>query len=169
MGKGKRMKLINLEEFGDFEGGKTIEELSVSLTDVPSSPGVYVVLRNGIEKSFLERSTGGIFKNKKPSVLIDTLEKKWVDEVELIYIGETGSLRKRLTDLISFGSGIDEIAHYGGRYIWQLKNSNRLRIYWQVTEPNEHIDKKFDMINKFKAIYDKYPFAVLKNSKRKYK
>jgi hypothetical protein len=57
-------------------------------------------------------SVGGHFKGKEPTVLLERLQDAWLDSSSLVYIGQTGSLRKRLDLLARFSRG-EAVGHWG--------------------------------------------------------
>ena len=84
---------------------------------IPAKPGVYSIWRSQKDKiKFMKRGTGSRFRGN-PNVPIRTLEKKLVNEAEILYIGKADSLMKRIKQLIRFGKG-KPAPHRGGRYIW---------------------------------------------------
>ncbi len=144
---------------------KTVRELKEEgFYSIPDEQGVYTVSYTK-GPVFLKESIGGHFKGKDSSVPIEKLEDNWVLNEEIIYIGQAGgngsqaTLRKRLKQYIQFGCG-KPVGHWGGRYIWQLKDSDELIISWQVTE-NDPYTVESEMIEKFKAKHGKRPFANL--------
>jgi hypothetical protein len=78
----------------------------------------------------------GFFKEKDPNVSIETLKQNWVNHTKVVYIGKAGgvdssaTLKSRIKQLIKFGQG-KNVGHYGGRLIWQLKNSDELILCWK--------------------------------------
>ena len=134
---------------------------------IPKLPGVYIVIIDKAQKIFMNRSTGGSFKGKDPQVPIDTLNDKWVDETLVLYIGKAGSqgsssnLQKRIKAYIDFGNG-KPVGHWGGRYIWQLKDSGKLKIAWKVLDISDSPrDVEKALINQFLNKYKMLPFANL--------
>jgi hypothetical protein len=112
-----------------FEGFVTVAALQKSkCCKVPDEFGVYLVLRpNTSRPCFLEESIGGHFKGKNPTVAIRALEDKWVGDALVLNIGKAGprekrTLKSRLTAYMQFGEG-EAIGHWGGRYVWQLRDS----------------------------------------------
>ena len=111
-----------LKERG-FKGFTTIKELKrdFSCGNIPHTSGVYIVLYPTTEHpQFMERGTGGFFKDKNPDVSIEKLQAKWVENEAVIYIGKAEDLNNRVKQYIDFGSG-KPVGHYGGRYIWQIE------------------------------------------------
>ncbi len=69
----------------------------VPLADLPFAPvprgsGVYVVFRDRVdEPTFLEVSPAGRFKAKEPTVDVSSLERAWVPEAQVLYIGKAAA------------------------------------------------------------------------------
>jgi len=158
-----------------FEGFKTIQDLFSNPTSIPYERGIYLVLYlNNDSPEFLSKGVGGYFKGKDPNVTLHELKSNWVDNTFVIYIGQAGgkragkwssrTLNERISTYMKFGKGYN-IGHYGGRYIWQLKNYRDLVICWKPF-PNKTRDPKMvesQMIHEFKIIYGKRPFANLQD------
>ena len=93
---------------------------------IPKQMGIYMVLNTEPNVDFINPGVGGFFKGKDPNVDILQLKEKFVDAT-VVYIGKAGgtsskaTLFSRLGQYLSFGQ-TKNIGHYGGRYIWQLKN-----------------------------------------------
>jgi hypothetical protein len=149
-----------------FKGFLKISFLkSIGYSDIPKHKGVYVIVRESIDKPvFLDVSIGGHFKGKDPTVSISELEDNWVNS-SIIYIGKAGgsgsgaTLHSRLRQYIEFGKGKD-IGHWGGKYIWQLKDSDNLLVAWKVLK-EEPDDVETKLIEQFRKEYGKRPFANL--------
>jgi hypothetical protein len=63
--------------------------------DVPSSPGVYTVVRPATTPpSFLDTSPAGWFKGKDPTVPRKQLAAAWVPGESIVYIGKATRLRR---------------------------------------------------------------------------
>lgn len=119
-----------------FTGFVRVADLRLASGMLPPTEGVYVVLRATNDKPvFLEEGTGGHFKDKNPNVAIAELERKFVKGSETMYIGKATNLRKRLSQLLRFGTGA-KVGHWGGRYLWQLADSDDLLIAWKETYPS---------------------------------
>lgn len=155
-----------IEEFGQmvFTGFLSVDSLKESLTlrQVPDVSGVYLVLRiSDVAPVFLESGTGGFFKGKDPNVPIEELKANWVDGTNVLYVGKATSLRKRLGQYIRFGQG-KPVGHWGGRYIWQLSDSENLILCWKTVNASEDPDVfETELINRFRSIYGCRPFANL--------
>ncbi len=153
-----------------FQGFTSIACLQASsCREVPAERGVYLVLRpDRPTPTFLAQSVGGHFKGKDPTVGEEKLRRKWIDEVVVVYIGKAGqvdgnaTLRKRLLAYMRFGQG-ELIGHWGGRYIWQLKDSGRLLVCWKSTPDQNPRVVESSLIQEFKAMYGMRPFANLRD------
>ncbi len=156
------MKKEELKKLG-FIGFESVKSLMMSdFSQVPSQGGIYAIVREKTEApDFNEIGSGGFFKKKNPNVSIAELKKNWVDGSEVIYIGKATSLRNRLNQYMRFGQG-EGIGHYGGRFIWQLKDSRDLLVCWKPTPGKDPREVEKQMIQEFKASHDGMrPFANL--------
>lgn len=153
-----------------FCGFVSVAELNAGMIEsAPDAPGVYmVVIPDGFIPVFLIVGTGGHFKGKDPNVSIGILKSSWISDTCVIYIGKAGgntsssTLRKRLKQYVHFGAG-DPVGHWGGRYIWQLKDSGRLLVCWRPSAPGEDARlMESSLISGFKDMYGgQRPFANL--------
>jgi hypothetical protein len=158
--------IISLRDSG-FKGFHTVQNLTeTNCAEVPDTMGVYVVLSTNTNVSFLSESTGGHFKGRNPAVPISELEKNWVHESEIVYIGKAGgfnskaTLKKRLRQYMRFGQGV-AVGHWGGRYIWQLQHSADLVVCWKPISDTEPKLVESDMIQKHVILYGMRPFGNL--------
>ena len=153
------MKKAGFEEF------RTVEKLKEDLSDIPAVAGVYMVVYQGDGMpEFLENGTGGFFKGKNPNVAVSELKSNWVGGTCVVYIGKATTLSKRISQYLKFGNG-KSIGHWGGRLIWQIKDSKDLLFCWKAIPEQEgnpvEIEKEF--IADFKRQYGgKRQFANLK-------
>lgn len=114
---------------------------------------------------FINPGVGGFFKGKDPNVDIPQLKDKYVDST-VVYIGKAGSssskatLFSRLGQYLGFGQ-TKNIGHYGGRYIWQLKNHEDLLFCWKPLNEEEPIVLEKELLSLFKEEFGKLPFANL--------
>ena len=114
----------------------------------------------------MEVGTGGFFKGKNPNVSFETLKKNWVDNAKVMYIGKAGSnngnatLHSRLNQYLKFGQG-KNIGHWGGRLIWQFKNSSDLIVCCKKLPAEEPREVEGALIQSFIKQFGKRPFANL--------
>lgn len=157
----------SLDDFG-FTGFRTIAELrATKLSAVPSGIGVYVIVRPVKSRpGFLKESTGGRFKGRDPNVSQEILQRHWVDDAQVVYIGKAGSangsatLKSRLRQYLDFGAG-RPIGHWGGRFIWHLHDSDELLVAWKETTDEEPRDVEKRLIREFVQSHGARPFANL--------
>ena len=149
-----------------FTGFKTMKELFRDDSAIPKMRGVYMVLNPSKEKEFLSVGTGGYFKEKNPNVSIQELENNWVANAIVVYIGKAGregksaTLQSRLGQYFRFGQG-KNVGHYGGRLIWQLKNSQDLVVCWKALPKEDPRTVEAGLIQEFVTQFSKRPFANL--------
>lgn len=165
------MNFRNLEDLkkAGFIGFKKIEELIEDSSLIPRQKGVYLILFIGTKKpEFLNVGTGGYFKGKNPNISIDELNANWVNKSPVVYIGKAGkanssvSLYSRLKQYLRFGQGFN-VGHYGGRLIWQIRNSNDLIVCWKGLPSDDPRSIEKELIQMFISLYGKRPFANLVN------
>ncbi|MFI8977164.1 hypothetical protein ACIGO9_30075 [Nocardia asteroides] len=145
-----------------FDGFVPLSELPVN--DVPAEPGVYVVVRPAKSAPvFLPASPAGWFKAKNPTLPVAELQRAWVPDEPVLYIGKAAAgqsgrrgLRKRLDEYRRHGAG-QRVGHWGGRMIWQLADSAELLVGWRVNADARAVEKA--MIAEFVALYGHRPFA----------
>ncbi|MBO0896106.1 hypothetical protein [Arthrobacter sunyaminii] len=95
------------------------------------------------------------------------LTAKLSQSAETLYIGKAdkGSgnrgLRKRITEFVRFGSG-EPVGHWGGRCIWQLEDSQDLRIAWLPVLQRLAGEIESELIDEFVRTYTALPFANLR-------
>lgn len=163
------MNFNNIDDIkkAGFVGFKTMQELFVDSSLLPSIKGVYLVLNLDNKKpSFLQVGSGGHFKGKNPNITFQELQSNWIDKTLVVYIGKAGSdsssatLKSRLKQYFGFGQG-KNIGHWGGRLIWQLASSHNLVVCWKPL-PNED-PRTFEgqLIRDFVTQFGNRPFANL--------
>ena len=150
-----------------FTGFKKMSELFIDSSSIPKIKGVYLVLNPNFKKAeYLQIGTGGHFKGKNPNVTLDELKSNWVDNSLIVYIGKAGSetsnatLHSRLKQYFGFGQG-KNIGHWGGRLIWQLKNSADLIVCWKSLPNDDPRTFENQLIRKFVSEFSKRRFANL--------
>lgn len=158
----------DLKELG-FQGFVTIGSLFKNRTIIPHEKGVYMILYpSAIAPKFRTIGSGGHFKEKNPNVSVQVLQDNWVEDATIIYIGKAGSesgsatLQSRLKQYLSFGQG-KPVGHWGGRLIWQLQLKEDLIVCWKTTPQQEPSVVESYLIEKFKELYKKRPFANLRD------
>ena len=163
------MTFNDIEELkkAGFTGFKKMSELFIDSSSIPKIKGVYLVLNPNFKKAeYLQIGTGGHFKGKNPNVTLDELKSNWVDNSLIVYIGKAGSetsnatLHSRLKQYFGFGQG-KNIGHWGGRLIWQLKNSADLIVCWKSLPNDDPRTFENQLIRKFVSEFSKRPFANL--------
>lgn len=144
-----------------FKGFKTIRELKESCSEVPSSNGVYLVLRrNNQQPIFSISSLGGYVKvpNDSPCYSLSYLQEQYVNGTCILYIGKSTNMRSRLRSYMRFGQG-KRASHGGGRAIWQMADVDDFVICWAETLENSRM-VEWRMIQAFKLSHEgKRPFA----------
>ena len=136
---------------------------------IPEKKGVYAIIcpPDFIRDDFKDKGSGGVLKKKKANVVVSELIDKWVDNTNILYIGKVGgknprrTLLNRIKEYMLFGSG-KSYPHWGGRYIWQLSESNvsQLHLVWRIcTDGEAPVKLERDLLNQFKDQYGKFPFA----------
>ncbi|MFC9948917.1 hypothetical protein [Streptomyces pratensis] len=140
-------------------------------TNVPTGHGIYVVIRPDTSPpSYLPASPAGHLKGRDPSVTAAKLGHAWVDGAAVVYIGKAAGqdgLNQRLADYRRHGTGL-MAGHWGGRYIWQLTDSDALLVAWRPLPEGNAGEAEQDLIDEFKELHGgALPFANLRNSARK--
>ncbi|HIR38243.1 MAG TPA: hypothetical protein IAC93_07720 [Candidatus Limisoma gallistercoris] len=155
-----------------FEGFCSVEKLRDDLSGIPTVAGVYMVVYqgNGMPE-FLEVGTGGLKRKKdksgklkiiNPNVPVSELKSNWVKDTCVVYIGKATTLSKRISQYLKFGNG-KSIGHWGGRLIWQIKDSKDLQICWKPVDADPR-EEEMRLIADFKRQYGgKRPFANLQD------
>lgn len=153
-----------------FEGFIPIAELKESkCKKVPDKRGVYLVIyTSDTYPIFLDESIGGHFKNIDPKEDTNVLINNWIENTKVIYIGKAGAennkstLKTRIWCYMKFGMK-KKVGHRGGRYIWQIEDSDSLQICWKPT-PNENPrDVERNLITEFENQFGRLPFANLRH------
>lgn len=146
-----------------FEGFIPLDQVRSSLLQVPAEFGIYIVVwPSGSAAKFRKRSKAGWFKDEDPSYPVAVLGFRWVSDAGVIYVGKAGptarrTLRRRISELIRFGSG-ERVAHRGGRALWQLEGIWDARIAWKVVRDNP-ADAERTLIGQFEQKFGRMPFA----------
>jgi hypothetical protein len=167
------MMMSDLFDTEKFEGNHSVADLRQNRCAPPRMRGVYVVRApDGFKPTFLEVSPAthlkgrGIRRDGDPTIPIAELEKLWVRDTPILYIGKAGAegskrmLRKRIQELLDFGEG-KKVKHWGGRALWQVEGSEQFIISWRQLPDEDPYCVEQDMIDKFARKLGKPPFANL--------
>ena len=159
MGKMIFTNIASIMDSG-FVGFKTVSEMkSGGYLSLPAVPGVYLIVNKDNPPHFLKVGTGGHFNGKDPNVSEAELKANWVSGACVLYIGKATSLKKRLGQYMRFGKGANA-GHWGGRYIWQLADADRLLVCWKPTNEDPRTVES-GYIQEFVSYYGCRPFANL--------
>ena len=110
--------------------------------------------------SFWIAARAAISEGRDPAVPIQELQQAWVTGPIVIYIGKATVLRDRLRTYMHFGEG-HPAPHWGGRYVWQLADAERLLVCWKVLTDEKQANVESQLIQQFKVRYGTRPFANL--------
>lgn len=115
----------------------------------------------GFNPVFMFPGTGGRFKARNPNVPTEKLKSRWVEGADTLYIGKADrNLRKRVKAHVDFGKG-KPVAAWGGRYLWQIKQSKKLFLEWYVCKSPR--DEEVRLLAEFKEKFGCLPFANLRS------
>lgn len=160
--------IATIKEAGFF-GFVKLHDLFDNCSLIPNVKGVYMILCcDHTPPDFLIVGSGGHFKGRDPNIPLAELQHHWIDKTIVVYIGKAGgddskaTLRSRLTQYFRFGQG-KNVGHYGGRLIWQLKNSSDLLVCWKPLPDEDPRSVEAELIRRFVNTYKKRPFANLAN------
>ena len=162
----------DLINFG-FEGFISYSELNMNEDSyLPEERGIYFVLNPDYQNpEFINPGVCGKHKGKNPNYNIEYLKKKYVKDVQVMYIGKAGgtgldaTLQSRIKDYLACSRN-STCSHSGGRSIWQLKNYNELVFCWQTLENIEPGKRENELIEEFESQFGKIPFANQNRGKK---
>jgi hypothetical protein len=156
----------SIRDYG-FVGFYRIQNLQGNANLIPKIRGIYFVISDhSIEPEFLSIGTGGHFKGRNPNVEIIRLRENWVQDTKVLYIGKAGggessaTLQSRVRQYLGFGNG-KPVGHWGGRFIWQIKNSDDLIFCWKPLPEEDPRAVEKILIQDFYSHYGKLPYANL--------
>lgn len=152
-----------LEEVG-FEGW--IPARNLQSVAVPKGVGgVYLAYRASNEPpTFLSESPAGTHKGRNPTLSVTDLERAWVPESRVVYIGKASltpgsDLRRRAWAYVRQGRGASA-GHWGGRATWRLADSSDLLLAWMATDRDPRAVEQ-EMLAAFLKNHGRLPFANL--------
>jgi len=148
-----------------FGGFKAIEDHwpdgLINCSSIPDQPGTYIVVcGEQFVPHFVEPGTGGSYRGRDPNVAIAALQEKWVADSRILYVGRAANLRRRIRQYLRFGRG-ESVSHWGGRFIWQLRNTEELLIGYVVLANGNHVSYERLLLNEYYNKHRKLPFANL--------
>ena len=154
----------DLDDAG-FTGWRTWAELRASAFEgIPRPDGTYLVYRpSAAPPTFVAIGTGGHFKGRDPNVPLATLQAEWVPGAHTVYLGKGDKLRTRVKLYARFGAG-EPVAHWGGRYIWQLADADELLVAWRPLGAGAATARaeEITLLARFAELHDgRRPFANL--------
>jgi hypothetical protein len=164
-----KIKFDDIEEIKNagFSGFKRMSELFVDSSAIPRTKGIYLVLYlSNLPPEFTATGSGGYFKGKNPNISLAGLESNWVNNTIVVYIGKGGkdgskaTINSRLQQYFKFGQG-GNVGHYGGRLIWQIKNSRDLVVCWKELPNQDPKTIESQLIQQFYSLFSVRPFANL--------
>lgn len=167
-----KLRHFNVAELmgAGFDGfipfGSIHQQYSQGDDGIPTSPGVYVVIRlSTAPPSFLTKGFGGTHKAKKANVPVAELAAKWVPGASVVYIGKASQRKKldglwgRISEYEKAGHRGQTHGHSGGERIWQLADARDLRVAWKVVPGNTEKSLETAMILAFMDKYGRIPFG----------
>jgi len=150
-----------------FEGFVPVRDLRRDdCRGVPRENGVYVLVRDSAaEPRFTPRGTGAFWRGQDPNVKPEALAEKWVPGAIVLYVGRAagtgvrGRLQQRVKRWLRFGEG-KNVAHWGGRYVWQLADAFSLPVAWKPCA--DAAAEEAALLAAFEAKHGALPFANLR-------
>lgn len=177
-----------LESYGfHIDGYDSVASLmNRNLNQVPTAGGVYAVITLDQDMpEFIVWQYGDKYKKKdrktKEEIIRplmysrEELEKSWLSETSIVYFGKADNLNERLKTYIRYYDRLKEctqtceefnqVAHRGGRSIWQVKGAEDFILVWMKTPNAVPKDVEAKLIQDFKSNHGGCrPFANKKDS-----
>lgn len=156
-------------EAGGFSGLLTVRQLhDEGCLSIPNEPGVYAVVRESLAAPrFRSRSRAPLWRGMDPTRPVEELRERWVAGAQVLYFGRAcgpgvrSLLRQRVKRYLRFGHG-RVVAHWGGRFVWQLEDADDLLVAWKPTGDVDPRNVEAGMQQRFSAHYGRLPFANLR-------
>ena len=152
-----------------FEGFFTVGQLHAEACEgLPNEPGVYAIVRESLDPpEFLTRSVAPSYRRQDPTRPVDELQQRWVPGAQVLYFGRAcgpgvrSLLRQRVKRYLRFGHG-RVVGHWGGRFVWQLRDHGTLRVAWKPTGAEDPAMVEARLQARFREHYGVLPFANVK-------
>lgn len=141
-----------------FKGLHTVEAIhGGQFASVPDVPGIYGVFRLADPlPRFVVKNAAARWKGQDPTIGVPALQAAWLDEAALLYVDKGASLRTRVRQLVEFGHG-KQVAHWGGRALWQLSDADDLVVAWRPAEEPKAAEA--ELLAAFQAVHGRPPWA----------
>ncbi len=141
-----------------FKGLHTVEAIhSGQFASIGDVPGIYGVFRlSDPHPRFSLKSAAARWKGQDPTIGVPALQAAWLNEAALLYVDKGASLRTRVRQLVEFGHG-KQVAHWGGRALWQLSDADDLVVGWRPAENPKAAEA--ELLADFAAVYGTRPWA----------
>lgn len=140
----------------EFEYAGTIGNLE---RDRGNFKGIYIIVRPEIMQDIrlFPTSNAGKFKGKDPTVNIEKLKHKLLNEADILYLGKSeDSVEKRMQQHIDFWNG-EPIAAWGGRSIAQIIDFEKLEVWYLPCDNPKEMESS--LLREFETKYNQLPFA----------
>jgi hypothetical protein len=152
-----------------FEGFFTVGQLHAEgCESLPNEPGVYAMIRESLAPpEFLVKSVAPVYRSQDPTQPIETLSEHWVTGAQVLYLGRARGpgvrslLRQRVKRYLRFGNG-RVVGHWGGRFVWQLRDHAALRVAWKTTAAEDAGPTESRLQILFRERHGALPFANLR-------
>jgi hypothetical protein len=152
-----------------FEGFFTVEQLyAEGCEGLPDEPGVYAMVRESLAPpEFLAHSVAPVYRGQDPTQPMEALKERWVPGAQVLYFGRAQGpgvrslLRQRVKRYLRFGHG-RVVGHWGGRFVWQLRDHAVLRVAWKATDAKDALPAEARLQMLFREYYGALPFANLR-------
>ncbi len=150
--------LLALQAGGGGPAAVTLRRLrDEACRSVPAGAGVFVVRRaDSAAPVFLEQSPGARRDGRDPALTAKELEANWVEGASTLYVARASALRRRIRELVRFGSG-EQVSNWGGRALWQLEDAGELEVRWRETDDPRSAEE--ELLTRFRSEHDAPPFA----------
>ena len=132
-----------------------------SWTDLPKGAGIYVVYWVISEEPTFRSNTG----KAKFAIVTDPreLEERWAqinqrNPTDIIYIGKSVDIRKRVRQLVRFGVGKIR-SHVGGEWMWQISRIELAYAMLQRCPPGKELAFEGWLLEEFEKEHNDWPVA----------